>query len=81
MLGERGAKCTQLLVACLGWMCMAQGVSVGDLYNFLGKLLYSFSSREGWIPYYMVTLGQDGMESGARSDGNMGAGETIMYRR
>ena len=58
-----------VLVGC-AWL---RGVSGGDLYNFLGKLLYSFSSREGWIPYYMVTLGQHGMESGWLTVGDMGA--------
>jgi len=36
----------------------------GHLYNNLGNMLCSFSSREGWIPYYMVTLGHHGMDSG-----------------
>ena len=58
-----------VLVGC-AWLTGGKG---GDLYNILGKLLYSLSSREGWIPYYMVTLGQDGMESGWLTVGDMGA--------
>jgi len=38
----------------------------GHLYNNLGNMLCSFSSREGWIPYYMVTLSHHGMDSGSR---------------